>query len=134
MPSYKTAFPSRWLKADDCHPPLILEVKSVGFEDIGSGTNVERKLVLHFVEREQGWVLNKTNGDLLENILGTDDYDEWIGARICLGSTKVHFQNKLVDAIRVQPVPTRKSRPPAKRSTTPAATPPAETDDTEIEF
>ena len=30
MPSYHEAFPSKWLKAEDCNPPLILEIKSCG--------------------------------------------------------------------------------------------------------
>ena len=37
-------------------------------------------------------------------MLGTDDYDEWVGSRICLGSAKVQFKDKIVDAIRVQPI------------------------------
>ena len=135
MPSYREAFPSKWLKAEDCHPPLILEIKSVGFEDVGSGTDVKRKLVVRFVEREQGFVLNITNGDLLEAMLGTDDYDEWPGARICLGSVKVQFKDKLVDAIRVQPIPTRKSRPLTARPTPPAPAPTEEEEpDSDVGF
>jgi hypothetical protein len=120
MPSYKTAFPSKWLKADDCDPPRVLEIKSVGYEDVGTGTDVKRKLVIRFVECEQGFVLNITNGNMLESLLGTDDYDEWVGARIYLVSAKVMFKDKLVDAIRVQPMPTRKSRSRSSRPTPPA--------------
>ena len=116
MPSFRDAFPSKWLKAEDCHPPLILTIKSVGLEDIGSGSDVKRKLVLRFYETDKGFVLNVTNGNLIAALFGTDDYDEWVGSRICLGSTKVQFKDKLVDAIRVQPVPTRKPRPVAAPS------------------
>ena len=115
MPSFREAFPPNGPKAQDCHPPMIVEIKSVGFEDIGIGTEVKRKPVIRFVDSEKGCVLNITNGNLLEARLGTDDTDEWVGGRICLGSVKVQFKDKLVDAIRVQPVPTRKSRPASAR-------------------
>jgi hypothetical protein len=113
---------------------LILEIESVDFEDVGTGTEVERKLVLRFRERTQGLVLNITNCNLIEAILGTDDYDHWVGSRICLVSTKVQFKDKLVDAIRVQPVPTRKSKPPSARPTSAAAPTDEEDPDTEVGF
>ena len=135
MPSYKDAFPSKWLKAEGCNPPLILEIKSMGFEDVGSGTDIKRKLCAFFVEIPQGWVLNKTNADLLCAMFGTDDYLEWVGSKVCLGSVKVPFQGKIVDAIRVLPMPARKTRPLATRKPTPPP-PPEEEDesDTEVGF
>ena len=113
MPSFRSAFPARWLKAEDCHPPVILTIKTVGFEDVGSGADVKRKLVVRFEERPEGFILNVTNGNLIAALLGTDDYDDWVGSRICLASRKVPFKDGLVDAIRVQPIPSRKPRPPA---------------------
>ena len=126
MPSFRDAFPSKWLKAADCHPRVVLTIKDVGFEDVGTGNDVKRKLVVHFGERPEGWVLNVTNANLLEGLLGTDDYDRWVGNRVCLASTKVQFKDKIVDAIRVEPLPTRKPRPPAAPPTPP---PPPSGDD-----
>jgi hypothetical protein len=128
MPSYRNAFPSKWLKAADCHPPISVEIRNADYEDVGSGTDIKRKLVLRFVGREQGFVLNITNGNTIEALLGTDDTDDWIGRRICLFSTKVQFKDKLVDAIRVRAVPTRKPQPPVAPPKAAAPTP-AEADD-----
>ena len=127
MPSFRDAFPSKWLKAADCNPSLDLEIQSWGYEDVGTGTDVKRKPVIRFVERREGWVLNITNGNLIEALLGTDDMDKWVGARIRLVSTKVQFKDKLVDAIRVQPAPPRRPRPPTAPPASPAspARPPA---------
>jgi hypothetical protein len=135
MPSFRSAFPSKWLKASDCQPPINVTIKSGGFEDVGTGSDTKRKLVLHFLETEQGLVLNKTNGDLIAAITGTEDYLEWIGSRICLFSAKVQFKDKLVDAIRVRPVSTRASRSPA--APPPPADPPGDEEegpDTEVGF
>ena len=120
MPSFRDAFPSKWLKAADCNPPLDLTIQSWGYEDVGSGTDVKSKLVIRFVERPEGWVLNITNGNLIAALLGTDDMDKWVGARIRLVSTKVQFKDKLVDAIRVQPAPPRRPRPPTAPPASPA--------------
>ena len=54
MPSYRKAFPSKFLKADDLPTPQEVEIKHVGFEDVGTGQNQERKLVAHFVEFLKG--------------------------------------------------------------------------------
>jgi hypothetical protein len=119
MPSFHDAFPSKWLKAADCVPDLTVKITSAGFEDVGTGSDVKRKLVLHFAETDQGLVLNVTNCNLIEAILGTDDYDDWIGHRITLVSVKVQFKDKLVDAIRVQPPPARTTRPLGTRPSRP---------------
>jgi len=124
MPSFRDAFPSKWLKAADCTPPLEVTIARASFEDVGSGTNTQRKLVLYFREREnQGFVLNITNANLIAGLFGTDDYDQWVGRRIRLVSVKVQFKDKMVDGIRVEPT----RRPQAAKPTRPA--PPPEPDD-----
>ena len=105
MPSFKEAFPSKWIKAEDCNPPLILEIKSVGYEDVGTGTDVKRKLVVRFVDREQGLGAEHherqpARGDSRHRRLRR------VGRRPRSVSSppRCNSKNKLVDAIRVQPI------------------------------
>jgi hypothetical protein len=114
MPSFKTAFPSKYLKADDLGPTRpIVTIADVTFEDIGAGGKKERKLVASF--REAGikpLVLNLINCDSITTAAGTDDYEDWPGVRIQLFASKTEFQGKRVPCVRLcapPPVPTRKA-------------------------
>ena len=37
MTNFRTAFPSKYLKAEDVTKPSAVEIKSVDFEDVGTG-------------------------------------------------------------------------------------------------
>jgi hypothetical protein len=78
-------------------------------EDIGG----ETKPVLHFRGKSRGVVLNKTNANAIWGINGSDDTDDWAGTAITLFPTKVEFQGKRVDAIRIDPPdqPAPKAKP-----------------------
>jgi hypothetical protein len=72
------------------------------------------KIVLAFSGKEKTLVLNKTNASIITDVLGSDDTDDWMGKRIVLYATKVDFQGKRVDAIRVSDDP-RDYRPALPR-------------------
>src|SRR5262245_40173132 len=92
------AFPSTYLKAADLQGRRItVAIAAVKMEDIGSDT----KPVLHFQGKDKGLVLNKTNANMISEICGTDETDDWSGKRVVLYPTKTDFQGKRVDAIRV---------------------------------
>ena len=84
MPSYKTAFPSKFIKAEDLGATRpIGTIRIVDFESVGTGTNAEQKLVAHFIEPTlKPLVLNLINSDTIAEIAATDDYSAWPGCRI----------------------------------------------------
>jgi hypothetical protein len=119
MPSYKTAFPSKFIKAEDLGTTRpIGTIASVDFEDVGAGANKDRKLVLHFEgDLLKPLVLNMINSDTIAELADSDDYETWPGCRLQLFATKTEFQGKRVPCIRICAPPKGKpaaSRKPAK--------------------
>ncbi len=97
-----TAFPSNFLKAEDLRGRAVkVVIDSVTEEKIGE----DRKPVLHFAGKDKGLVLNKTNAARITEALGSDETNDWEGATITLYATKVEYQGKRVDAIRVDDRP-----------------------------
>lgn len=93
-----SVFPSSFLKADDLQGRRVtVQIDTVTVEDIGD----DRKPVLHFIGREKGLVLNKTNAAMVTEIAGTDETSDWHGVAVVLYPTRVDFQGKRVDAIRI---------------------------------
>jgi len=93
-----SAFPSNYLKAADLHGGrTTVTIDSVAIEDIGG----EDKPILYFQGKEKGLVLNKTNANMIAEIAKDEETDHWTGVRITIYSTKVDFQGRRVDAIRV---------------------------------
>jgi hypothetical protein len=100
------AFPSSYLKAADLQGKRVTaSIDKVVMEDIGG----EHKPVVKFQGKDRGIVLNKTNAQMIAEIAGTDETDDWKGVKVVLYPTKTDFQGKRVDCIRVdypsQPIP-----------------------------
>lgn len=95
-----SVFKGDYLKAADLGrgERLSLTISEVIMAELDDG----EKAVVHFKNIEKGLVLNKTNANMITEIAGTDETDEWEGIKICLYSTKVDFQGKRVDALRVE--------------------------------
>lgn len=92
----------------------------------------KKKAVLHFKNSEKVLALNVTNANMMEELTGSDETDDWIGVRICLYPTKVDFQGKRVLAVRIkafngagpaQAAPQAPQRASAKPAATPARAP-----------
>lgn len=100
------AFPSDYLKAADLaddEGPRKVKIANVTMEQIGE----DNKLVLHFAgNATKKMICNRTNSLTIAEAFGPET-DNWIGAVIVLFGTKVPFQGKLVDALRVS-VPKQK--------------------------
>jgi len=47
-------------------------------------------------------VCNKTNARTIARVLGSEEFDEWIGKQISLYRCEVDFQGDMVDSIRVK--------------------------------
>ncbi len=95
-----TLFPSSYLKAEDLAGRRHrLAMAKVVQEEIGG----EPKVLVYFQGAKKGLVLNKTNAYVLADAFGTET-DGWVGQVAELYPTKVNFQGRLVDAIRLEPV------------------------------
>ena len=115
------AFPSKWLAASDIPDEgLQVTINSYDLQDVGQGDRKEQKPVLHFRERDvKSLVLNKTNARVIEQVIGSDDLDNWIGHKITLIPREVEFQGETVWAIRVQ-LPRRQANRAAVNAQAPA--------------
>lgn len=91
-------FPSKFLKAEDIKADTPVTITRLEEEVVGDDT----KPVVHFNELSKGLVMNKTNGKLITEALGTDRIAEWIGKKITLFRTQVPFGDEMKPAIRVK--------------------------------
>jgi hypothetical protein len=97
------AFTGAYLKADTFMGKRVaLTCDHVEIEKVGEDT----KPVLYFAGKEMGLVLNKTNANMIAEIAGDDEMDNWKGVRIALYGTKTDYQGKRVNAMRVDYPPT----------------------------
>jgi hypothetical protein len=102
------SFPSRFLKARDLdgHAPIVVirgvESQAMRFE--GGGGKETKKLVVFFVGKDKGLVLNKTNALAIAKLLGSENTEDWRGRPIRLYGTTTKFGNDTVDCVRVRAV------------------------------
>lgn len=116
-----SVFPSNYIKAADLQGRQIdVEIARVEMEDIGD----DHKPVMYFVGKQKGLVLNKTNSNVICDLYG-DETDAWNGRIITLFATKVDYQGKRVDAVRVMAprAVQQVAVPPTRPAPTPAAPP-----------
>jgi hypothetical protein len=98
MPNINEAFPSNYIKAADLKGRQVsVKMDRAEYEMIGN----DKKLILYFVGKDKGMVLNKTNANNIATIYG-DDTDSWRDQEIVLFEAMVDFQGKTVPAIRVK--------------------------------
>jgi hypothetical protein len=103
------AFPSKYLKVIDLRGQHVaVTINSVDFEQVGD----DEKPVVYFKNKQKGLVLNKTNWEMIAEIAGSDESDDWPGTRIVLYPDRVPFKGKHVDAIRID----KPHKPSAKKS------------------
>jgi hypothetical protein len=123
------AFPSKYLSAVDLKGrSVVVTISKYSIEKFDDGP----KPVLWFSGKEKGLCLNKTNANMIEELLGTDEMDDWKGKSITVYPTKVDYQGKRVDAIRVEDtLPTGGKAAPPKPEPEPD---PFETDDDSVPF
>ena len=93
-----TVFPSNYLKAADLQKRKHkLTIFKCVMEKVGD----EEKPIVYFVGKEKGLVLNKTNASVISSMFGPDT-DNWKDCQVILYPTKVPFQGKPTDAIRIE--------------------------------
>ena len=93
------AFPSRFLKSEDLKGRKVaVTIKYIEMEKVGEDT----RPVITFVGKDKVLTLNKTNSLMIAKIVGTDEMDEWSGAKIVLRPDVTTFGGKPIDCIRVE--------------------------------
>ena len=108
---------SKHLRAEDF--PLDqkwkLKVEDVNMETMPGrdGKGERNRLVLSFVSRQKGLVLNATNQGFIEARLGKQPND-WIGAEVILHRTTTTYSGETVPAFRI--IECRKGTPPPREA------------------
>ncbi len=112
---------SRFLKAQDLTTEKKFKIKNVTEEEIGSGKDKERKLVVWFTNDARGLVLNRVNNRTIRGAFG-DTCESWTGKIIAVFPTMAEFRGEMKAALRVRIPPPRGSngQPAAKPATPPA--------------
>ena len=99
---------SRFLKADDIKGERKFRVKAVTEEEIGTGANKDKKLVVWFTNDDRGLVLNKTNNRILRGEFG-DDTAGWISSIIILLTMMKPMQGRMVPGLSVRIPPPKQA-------------------------
>ena len=99
---------SKFFKAADIEGERKLRISKVTAEDIGTGAEKERKLVVWFTTDQRGLVLNKTNNRTLRAAFG-DAVEGWVGKVIVVFSTMVDSRGRMVPALRVRLPPPKQA-------------------------
>lgn len=103
VPTADELYPSKWLKASDVEPPVIVTVEKCRLEDVGQAGKVERKLVVHFVGSTKPHICNRTNFNTLAALTGYENSDDWGGARVELYAVDTVGPNGPTRGIRIRP-------------------------------
>ena len=87
---------------------MAVTIEAIKLEEIGK--DKQTKPVLYFQETGTGFICNKTNGRTIARLVGSEEFDDWIGRVIRLYRTEVDFQGEMVEAIRVRSRPEPKTK------------------------
>ncbi len=91
------------LKAEDLNGDTHLTITDVESVEFDTDKGPEPKAVVHFLECEQGLVLNKINFNTIRDIVGgSSNSEDWKDQRITIFPSQTGFQGKQVPCIRVK--------------------------------
>lgn len=131
MPDISQMKNSKFLAQGDVKErPLLLTMTTVSQENVAKeGVEPEMKWCLHFEESDKPLVLNQINMQLIAQITGSTNSDNWAGKKVVLfNDPTVSFGGKLTGGIRVR-APKNQAKPAAVAA--PAAVPDAVTTEDE---
>lgn len=113
---------SKFLKKSDLgdDEEMTFTIKGVSEENVGNDDNPDIKWCLLLKEIDKPMVLNWTNMQLLEMILGSDNTDDWRGKRVRVWhDPSVQFKGELKGGLRIK-------KGPASSTKAPEPTPPGD--------
>ena len=117
---YRKVFNSPYLSAADVPDPIILTVARVS-QDIDKTKKTKLAMnTAYFVEQEirpgeklKPMILNATNSKVMDKICRSPYIEDWKNVEIIVASVQgIKFGNDVVDGLRIQPAPTRKTLTP----------------------
>lgn len=99
-------FLGAWDVPDD--GDLILTIDHAEQNDVKNERGSERKLTLHFRERDyKPMILNTTNAKAIAKAYGTHKVEMWEGKKVAIYSAKVTAFGGTTDALRIREYPPR---------------------------
>lgn len=133
MPKLNEIYGGDYLVAEDIGKgrELVVTIEDVSVMETGEG---KKKAVLRFTGKKKTLPLNITNANMVTELLGSNDTDDWEGRRICLYTCMVDFQGRRVLAIRIKGAPTKKAVKPPPEPEPEDDEPVQELDDSDIPF
>ena len=81
---------------------LIVEIKNVSVQKVQTGDGQTEEKVVADLVGQKPMVLNKTNMELITEVLGTPYIENWVGKKITLYVERVSAFGEMVDALRVK--------------------------------
>jgi hypothetical protein len=120
---------SQWLKAVDLQGAKpVVEIESAEVRENTYNGETKKQIVLTFVGKDKQLGLNFTNAQRISQLIGTENFNEWIGWRLKLYTDQTKLQNgQTVDCIRIFPDLPEQTNERAKAAT-------ASADDSEVPF
>lgn len=110
MPHFKLGFESTFVSAVEfggSEPTVTIE--SLTIEELEGDKGIQKRWICRFVGKTKGWVVNRTNAELMAALFGSTDTTDWIGKRVTLGAEMVYMGNTPVPGIRVKGSPDLKA-------------------------
>jgi hypothetical protein len=104
MPHISEFKDSRFLKKEDCGVGILVTIRTCEQINVAKeGAPQELKWCLSFDEVEKPMVVNSTNAQIIAQITGAEDTENWTGHKIVLYSDpNISFGGKLVGGIRAR--------------------------------
>jgi hypothetical protein len=105
LKSYRAYGNSQYLKKADIPEPVCWTVSDAQERSVSvPGKPPALKPVLFFNESQKGLVLNMANGDVLFDMTGTDQPEEWIGVQVELYvDPTVSYAGNPIGGVRLRP-------------------------------
>lgn len=134
MPRISEMRKSRFLKKEDCNPPILVTIRSCQQVNVAmESQKPQMEWSLSFDETERDLVLKTVNMTLLESIFASDNSDDWLGKKVVLYSDpNVMMKDKMVGGIRIR-APRIPAGQPARVPAALPAPPPAAEEDSETD-
>jgi len=128
MPDISQMAESRFLKRADVGSGKLLTIASCDQQNVAKKDEApEFKWCLHFAETDKPVVLNRVNSELVAQITGERNSDNWGGFKVVLyDDPTISFGGKLVGGIRIR-APKNKTAPAPSKP--PVAELPADEDE-----
>ncbi len=100
MPNVDDLGTSNYISKSDVGKGLLLTIKNYEKKNVGRSKQ-DMQWVFYFDEHDKGFILKPTNGKLIAVVIGSADFDDWIGKKIVLFiDPTIDFGGDVVGGIR----------------------------------